>query len=108
MFNVRNPDESPKWKRQFEHFRTVLGLIDERETPQISTLLYCMGKEADGILTSTAITDEDRKKYDGVMKKFDEFFSVRKNLIFEHAKFNRRNQKEDESAVLYNSTLRDV
>lgn len=65
-----------------------------------------MGEEAESVLSSTNITDANREKYDSVMSKFDEFFQVRKNFIFEQAKFNRRIQLERESveqfiAVLY-------
>ena len=54
------------------------GLKSADETRQVSTLLYCMGKEAEDVLTSTGISDEDRKRYDAVMSKFDGFFKVRK------------------------------
>ena len=47
-----------------------------------------MGENADSILASTKIGGEDRKKYNKVVEKFDEFFKVRRNVIFERAKFN--------------------
>ena len=43
------------------------------------------------------ITEAERDKYDSVFKKFDDFFQVRKNVIFERAKFNTHLQGEDES-----------
>ena len=57
------------------------------------------------MLTSTNISDTDRKKYDSVMGKFDEHFKVRKNVIYERARFNRRDQKEGESAEEYITAL---
>ena len=39
------------------------------------------------------------------MKKFDDFFSVRRNVILERARFNRRNQMAGESAEAYITTL---
>jgi len=66
---------------------------------QVSTLLYCLGEEADDILASTNITDEDRKKYSEVLAKFDGYFKVRKKVIFERARFNRREQEEDETVT---------
>lgn len=104
-FNFRNPDDWPKWKRRFEQFRSASGLITEDEVRQVSTLLYCLGEEADDVLTSTNISDGDRKKYDPVMAKLDEFFKVRRNVIFERARFNRRNQLEGESAEQYITAL---
>ena len=52
----------------------------------MSTLLYCLGGSTDDVLTSTNISAEDCKKYDSVLTKFDEFFKVRKNVIFERVK----------------------
>ena len=104
-FNFRNPDEWTKWKGRYEQFRTASGLKSADETRQVSTLLYCMGEEAEDVLTSTGISDEDRKRYDAVMSKFDGFFKVRKNLIFERARFNQRNQSEGESVEQYITAL---
>jgi len=47
-----------------------------------------MGEEAEDILALTNISTEDKKKYNSVIAKFDIFFKVRKNVIFEHACFN--------------------
>ena len=56
-----------------------------------------MGEEAESVLSSTGISDADREKYDTVKAKFDTFFKIRRNVIFERAKFNRRAQLEGES-----------
>lgn len=42
-------------------------------------------------------TAEDRGSYDRVRAKFDAFFRVRRNIIFERARFNRRTQQDGES-----------
>ena len=68
---------------------------------QVNTLLYCLGEEADAVLASTHATEEERKSYDSVLGKFDSFFKVRKNVIFERARFNHRNQLDSESAEQY-------
>ena len=57
------------------------------------------------MLTSTNITEADRKKYDSVVEKFDSFFNVRRNVIYERARFNRRDQLEGESAEQYITCL---
>ena len=64
-----------------------------------------MGENADDVLTSTNTTEEGRKEYSSVVAKFDDFFKVRKNVIFERAKFNRRNQLPGESAEKYITVL---
>ena len=60
-----------------------------------------MGEEAEVVLASTNITEEERKVYATVCQKFDDFFKVRRNVNFERARFNRRNQLEGEPAEKY-------
>ena len=43
-------------------------------------------------------SNDDRKQYNQVLGKMDEFFKVRKNIIFERARFNRRTQRNGETA----------
>ena len=106
-FDFKKPDEWPRWSKRFEQFRVASGLNSEDETRQVCTLLYCLGAEAEDVLRSTNISDDNRKKYNKVHEAFEAFFQVRKNVIFERARFNRRNQLEGETAeqfiaVLYN------
>ena len=98
-FNFKSPDEWPRWIKRFEQFRVASGLDKESEERQASTLLYCLGEDAEDVLLSTGITPAERKKYTDVLSKFNEFFKVRKNVIFERARFNRRGQQEGESAA---------
>jgi len=81
------------------------GLSKEDEERQISTLLYCLGEDADDVLTSTNISEESRKKYTDVLAKFDTHFQVRKNVIFERARFNRRVQEHEESIKQFTISL---
>ena len=104
-FNFQRPDEWSKWKRRFECFRNASGLVKEDEVQQVSALLYCMGEPTDDVLTSTKISTEDRQKYASVVGKFDDYFKVRRNVILERARFNRRNQLSGESAEQYITTL---
>ena len=89
-FNFRNPDDWPRWKRRFQQFREASGLDESSETKQVSTFLYCLGEESEAVLTSTNATSEERKEYKKVVEKFDSYFQVRKNVIFERARFNKR------------------
>jgi len=82
-FDFKKPDGWAKWKRRFEQFLSASGLDKEDETRQVSTLLYCLGEEAEGVLASTNISEEARKKYKDVMEKLDEHFRVHRNVIYE-------------------------
>ena len=92
-FDFKQPDQWVKWKRRFEQFLSASGLNKEDETRQVSTLMYCLGDDAEGVLASMSITEEARKKYKDVLAKFDAYFDVRKNIIYERAKFNTRSTR---------------
>ena len=107
-FNFSKPDEWPRWLKRFKQYRSAAGLAGESEARQVDTLLYCMGEEAEDVLTSTNISAEDREKYDKVIEHFESHFKVRRNVIFERARFNRRCQKEGETAEQYITELYSV
>lgn len=61
-----------------------------------------MGSEAEKIFSSFNVANEDDKKnYDVVLKKFDEYFLPRRNVIHEWACFYQRGQKSGETAEQY-------
>ena len=92
-------------KKRFEQFRLSSGLNKESGEQQASTLLYCLCDDAEDVLLSSEISDEDRKDYAKVVSTFDGYFQVRKNVIFERARFNRRSQRDGENAEEYIAAL---
>jgi len=104
-FRFDHPDEWAKWKQCFEQFRLASRLSAESEERQISTLLYTLGEDAEDVLSSTNISEENRKKYVEVITKLDDFFQVRKNVIYERARFNQRMQLADESVEQFITNL---
>ena len=104
-FSFKAPDQWPKWKRRFAQYWLASGLSTDSDERQTSTLLYCMGEDAEDTLTSTDISAEDQRSYVAVIAKFDAFFQVRKNIIFERARFNHRSQKEEESVEQFITSL---
>ena len=96
-FNFSHPEDWPKWSRRFERFRQASGLVKEEEESQINTLICTMGDKADDILNSFKLSTAQLKQYHTVKTKFDENFVLRRNVIFERAKFNRRRQEKGET-----------
>ena len=72
------------------------GLLNQSEEGQVNMLIYGMGDEAEDILYSFGLSDDDQKKYD-IVKIFDDHFIPTRNTIFEWARFNRWVQEEGES-----------
>ena len=104
-FNFCTPDEWPRWKEPFEQFYLASGLSGEAEENQVSTLLYCMGEDADDTLTSTNIITDEYQQYQTIIVKLDGFFQVQRNVIFERARFNHCIQKEGESVEQFITSL---
>ena len=104
-FNFARPDDWSRWKRRFEQFRVASGLDSESGAKQVSMLLYCMGGEAEMVLTSVGVKKKEKEEYEEVMRKLDKHFQVRRNVIFERARFNRRDQLDGETAEKYITEL---
>ena len=64
-----------------------------------------MGKEADDVLKSFGLSDEEQKVYTTVTGKYVNYFNVRRNTIFERARFNLRKQEEGESVDQFITSL---
>ena len=64
-----------------------------------------MGEAAEGTLLSAGISSEGKKKINSVIAKFDTFFQVRRNIIFECACFNCCSQGQNESIEQFITSL---
>ena len=95
-FNFK-PQEWSRWIKRFERFRKATGLDQKDGESLVNTLIYSMGEEADDIVMSFRLTTEEVKQHNVVKGKFEAHFAVKRNLIFERAKFNLRSQQEGES-----------
>ena len=104
-FTFSQPDNWPRWIRRFKRFRQASGLQSKSQESQINTLIYTMGDQADDILLSFQLSEEDKKKYDVVLTKFQGHFVKRRNVIYERMKFNQRIQQEVESVESFVTDL---
>ena len=58
--------------------------------------MYLLGDKADDILSSFQLTVEQAANYNTVKTKFDGYFAIRKNVIYERAVFNKSVQLPNE------------
>ncbi|KAI3373366.1 hypothetical protein L3Q82_006673 [Scortum barcoo] len=91
-------EDWPKWIKRFDRFRIASGLETQVDENQVNALIYTMGEEAEDILVSLHLSPEDASEYATVKEKLDAHFVARRNVIFERAKFNQRQQETGESA----------
>ena len=92
------PEEWPKWKKQFLRYMNVSGLCSEPVNKQIDALILGMGTKAEDILLQFNLSPAEENNFEAVLKKFEENFIAKRNVIYERCVFNRRVQDEDESA----------
>lgn len=104
-FNFKQPQEWMKWSRRFERFREASGLASKDQKQQVNTFIYCLGDEADDLITAFKMSDEDMMSYNAVKNKFDEHFKIKKNVIYERAKFFKRYQRENEPVDVFINDL---
>ena len=62
------------------------------------SILHFMGVNAVDALATTSISDDDKKDYSKVMRKFNYYFKVQKNTIIDRANFNLASQLPGETA----------
>ena len=102
-------DSWPQWKKRFEQFHVASGLCNEDESRQVSTLLYCLGEGAEEVLQGTATSLEKAKQqYCDAIETFEAYFRAKRNIIYEHARFNSRNQLEGEPVEQYVLSLHSL
>ena len=99
------PEDWIRWIRGFERFRKATGLDQKSGDNQVNTLVYSMGEEAEDIMISFGLTADDAKQYELVKNRFENHFIVKRNIIFERAKFNLRSQQQGESVETFITDL---
>lgn len=100
-FDFTQPSAWPVWRQRFSRYRIAMKLDKEDGEIQVNTLLYAMGKEAEPIFSTFTFPDEIEDYYGETMKKFDEHFVPKRNVIHERACFHRRSQRHGESVEAF-------
>ncbi|UYV70935.1 K02A2.6-like [Cordylochernes scorpioides] len=105
-FDFSTPNEWPKWRKRFERYLVVSGMKKKEEADKIDLFMYLMGDRADDIFRTFKFEKEEgATKIDSVLKAFDSHFCVRKNIIYERAKFNSRIQEDQEPVEEFITSL---
>lgn len=64
-----------------------------------------MGEKAEEILTQIMPTMSSETTFDAIKQKFNTYFSLKRNIIFERYKFNSRVQQAEEPVDLFITAL---
>nr|XP_022902184.1 uncharacterized protein K02A2.6-like [Onthophagus taurus] len=73
------------------------GKYKKEDEVKVAILLNIIGEEAVHIYNTFNLSDEDRKKYEKVMKAFEDYMNPNKNVIYERFKLFNKKQEEMES-----------
>lgn len=96
-FDFTNANEWPRWTKRFERYRIASGLEKQSEEFQVNAFMYAAGDDAEDILNVLPLTDAQKTSYRHVTAAFSKYCVSKRNVIYERACFNRRNQEPGES-----------
>ena len=104
-FDFNDPGAWQRWVARWTRYREASGLINRPEREQITTFIYTLGEQAEDIILSRNIPEND---YNQVLGAFNNYFGVRTNVITERAKFNRLAQDSDSMDAFINRLYRQA
>ena len=96
-FDFSIPSGWPAWRDRWQRFRLASKLHKEAQDVQVSALIYSMGPTAEYLLTSFALSDDEKKKLDPVIEELNSYFQPKTNIIAQRHRFETRNQMAGES-----------
>ena len=76
--------------------RAIQGtdLNEKNDLKPVSPLIYAMGDEAEDILDSFRLSDDERKSYAAVRGKFESYLMKKRNTDFDRISFFQGRQEE--------------
>ena len=96
-----------KFKRTWDNYAVVARLNRFEDEFKTATFLSCIGEDALEIFEGLDFpSEDDRKKLEVVITKFQEFCLGETNETYERFVFNSRQKKENETVDQYITTLR--
>ena len=67
-FNFHTPEDFQKWIRRFDRYLQAANLTSAAR--KVSTLVYCLGPQAEDVLQTFNLTAQQQNDYDVVRAKF--------------------------------------
>ncbi|XP_067945271.1 uncharacterized protein [Watersipora subatra] len=102
------PENWQEWIARWDMFYSISKLSKEDNVIQINSLLYSMGPASNSIFKSLGLSNDDAKDYAKVVAGFTRYFAPKKYIIFERARFFRRDQLVGETVEEYVRALNEI
>ena len=93
------------WRRRFQTYLLAMNITDP--TQQRALLLYQVGQQTQDIF-DTIPNNGQPTNYDTAMRKLDEYFLPKRNVIYEIFQFRQAVQQPGESVDQYATRLRKL
>lgn len=100
-FDFTTPERWPAWRDRFFRYRLASGLHKDDGDVQVAALIYSMGPEAEHIVQTLKLSEEQSKNFDFVVTKLNDYFIPKRNFIAERHSFELRSQNAGESNESY-------
>lgn len=85
------------FKKSYDIFEIALNVHEKKDDTRIAVFLNAAGKDALELFDTLPINEDNKKKFDQVIKAFEDFCMPKKNMVYERFVFYSRNQKEGET-----------
>lgn len=102
------PEHWHEWVSRYERYRVLSKQSKEEGEYQVNSFLYCMGSQSESIFSSFTFQEDKEKSYADVKAAFDRYFSPKRYIIFERAKFYKRDQQPGETVEQYVRALNEI
>lgn len=99
------PEDWLPWYEHYERYRGAMKLVDQSEGTQKNDLLLLMGPNVSKIFERIQKKETEFTTYRELVEALRKYFEKKINVVYERAKFNRREQKEGEPANDYISII---
>ena len=86
----------------------LLISMRKREGNRWTCLCIYLEAQGEDVLSSFNLTNEEVENYNAVVARFNTYFNVRTNVIFERAVFNRLNQNDSDSDDFIDCILKPI
>lgn len=85
-----------RFKQRVNIYMTANGLHQKSDEIKVAIFLNLIGEEGIDVFNNFKLSEENQKKYEVVVKKFDEYLLPKKNIIYERFLFYKRVQESNE------------
>lgn len=95
------------WRQKFENYLIASETLKKSDEIKCAQLLHFLGDDALQIYNSFTFLEEEKGKFDILVKKFDQHFIPKKNLTYERYKFFKSRQAATESIEQFVTELKN-